>query len=272
MCKAAILSVCAVLFLSLCGVANAQVNTEPLRKKIKAKGWSLALEASLTGRTGNTDGMDASSGLGLGWSRGPHLAFVYGAEDYAKFDDAVTVANGFAHARYNYEFLPWLWGEAFAQAQSDEFQRLRLRNLFGAGARIAVVQQKLESHNEKTKEEETRKEIDVYVGLSYMFERDVFLYLPDTPIEEFIIAHRANAYVSVNYQLDSRVNFVSTLYVQPRFDDPSDIRVLNETSLIYKMNKRLSASINFMLRYDSVLPPGVLPLDTLLKNTLSMNF
>src|SRR5271154_3016466 len=110
----------AIVGLILCSVtapdAHAQVNTENLRKRIKALGYSLIVEGSLTGDTGNTQGIAVGAGLGGGWAADPHLIFAYARADYTKYNGTTSVDKTFAHLRYNYEFAPYLWGEIFAQA------------------------------------------------------------------------------------------------------------------------------------------------------------
>ncbi len=140
--------------------ARAQVNTENLRKRIKAIGYSLIIEGTLTGDTGNTQGISVGGGIGGGWAHDPHLLFAYARFDYTKYAGVTSVDKTFAHVRYNYEFEKWLWGELFAQAQSDAFQRLELRNLFGIGPRARLFHDVIP------------KDFDVYAGTGYMFERD----------------------------------------------------------------------------------------------------
>ena len=68
-------------------------------------------------------------------SAGVHVTPVV---DYTRYNDITSVDKSFAHGRYDYELTDVLWGELFAQAQSDAFQRLTLRTLFGLGPRWQV--------------------------------------------------------------------------------------------------------------------------------------
>jgi putative salt-induced outer membrane protein YdiY len=243
--------------LSSSSSALAQVNTEPLRKKVKEKGWSIQLQMNFTGRTGNTEGVDAGGGGGFGFKAGRHSAFVFGNGEYTNFNDTLSVENAFLHARYNYEIMPWLWAELFAQAQTDLFQRIKLRNLLGLGPRFGLYQS---------------KEFDVFVGTSYMLERDVIYVLPDTTEAGEYLVSRWNNYVSVDYMLDTRIEFATTAYLQPAFASFSNYRFLGETSLIFKITTVLSAQITASYHYDSQPPLGALPSDTMLKNVFAATY
>jgi hypothetical protein len=236
--------------------ALAQVNTEPLRKRIKARGFSALVEAALAGRTGNSEGIAADGTGGVGWATDPHLAFVFASADYSRFNETTQVNKTFAHARYNYEFAPRLWGELFAQAQSDQFQRLKLRNLLGVGPRVAVV---------------LHPNVDLFVGTAYMLERDVIDVAPGASDERDQLAHRSSTYVSAHLTLDERITLATTTYVQPKLDDFSNVRLLSESAVIFKVTDVLSASLHFNVRYDSDPPTAVLPTDTELKNSLRLS-
>jgi hypothetical protein len=240
--------------------AHAQVNTENLRKRVKVVGYTLLVEGSLTGDTGNTTGLTAGGGIGGGLAYAPHLAFAYARADYSRYSDVTSVAKSFAHARYNYEFAPWAWGEVFAQAQSDQFQRLKIRNLAGLGPRFRVLHLV------------TPEELDVFYGTAYMFERDVISVAPGATDANVQTWNRWSNYVTVQWQLDERVILASTIYVQPALDDWSNVRVLDETLFTFKVTKLLAASIAGTVRYDSAPPTEVKRTDTEVKSSLSLTF
>jgi putative salt-induced outer membrane protein YdiY len=243
--------------------ARAQVNTETLRKRIKVVGYSLIVEGSLTADTGNTEGIAAGAGLGGGWAGGPHLLFAYGRFDYTKYADVESVNKSFAHARYDYEFLPWLWGEVFAQAQSDAFQRLDLRNLWGTGPRFRVLHVPAPSS------------LDVYLGTAYMLERDAITAVvgaTGAQNQSIQVWHRWSSYASTTWEIDPRAVVSSTMYVQPAITDFGDVRLLNETLLTFKITKVFSAGLSASVRYDSEPPTGVLPTDTEVKNSLLLTY
>jgi putative salt-induced outer membrane protein YdiY len=251
----------AALAVMLSRDASAQVNTETLRKRIKLVGYSFILEGSLTGDTGNTEGIAVGGGAGGGWGRDPHLIFGYARFDYTKYADVTSVNKTFAHVRYNYEFKPWLWGEVFVQAQSDAFQRLNVRNLVGTGPRVRVLH------------DVVPKAFDVYCGTGYMFERDDISALVGAtgPQNQTIqVWHRWNNYVAVAWEVDTRTTCATTFYLQPAFNAFADVRLLSETVLTFKVSKMFAAGVAGSVRYDSEPPTSVLPVDTEIKNTLTL--
>ena len=259
------------------GIAHAQVNTENLRKKIKTTGYSFIADGSLTGDTGNTQGIAVGGGLGGGWAHERHLLFAYARADYMKYGGVASVNKTFAHARYNYEFLRYVWGEIFAQAQSDAFQRLDLRNLFGLGPRFRVAHALVGDgvpvvhHGVRGAQEN----FDVFVGTAYMLERDAITAEPGTTgaqNQAIQIWHRWSNYLTIQWELDERAIVATTLYVQPAFNDFVDVRLLSETLFTFKVTKVFSASISGSVHYDSEPPTGVLPTDVEVKNTLSVTF
>jgi len=50
---------------------------------------------------------------------------------------------------------------------------------------------------------------------------------------------------------------VKTLYAQPRFDRPSDIRVLDELELRFDLDERIALTTSFWSRFDSDPPSEV---------------
>ncbi len=235
--------------------AKAQVNTEPLRKRIKNKGFSFILEGTFDGHTGNTQGVTADGVIGAGVSSGRSLVFAFASADYSKLNGSLGVDKSFAHLRYDYEIARPVWWEWFAQAQSDVFQRIEIRTLLGSGPRFALYDD---------------DKLGLFSGVAYMLERDVINVEAGADEARTPIFHRLSLYLSAHAALDDGIDAVTTTYVQPRFDDPSDIRILSESGFIFKIGKRFSVSVTFSAHYDSNPPIGVLPTDTELKNAIAL--
>ncbi|HEX8795990.1 MAG TPA: DUF481 domain-containing protein [Polyangiaceae bacterium] len=251
----ALVGLAPAIVLALAPVANAQVNTEILRARIHDQGTSLVLQGTLDGHTGNTSGLTADGLLGAGFASGPHLTFAFASADYSKLNGTLGVDKSFAHARYDYEFLPWLWWEAFAQAQSDHFQRIEIRQLLGTGPRFGLYRD---------------EQIGIYLGVAYMFEHDVTSTAPGQTGEWQPVAERLSTYLTAHAKLSDGVDAVVTTYLQPRIDAPSDVRVLTDCGFVFKVGSKLSTSVTFTGHYDSRPPPGVLPADTELKNAIAL--
>jgi hypothetical protein len=236
--------------------ASAQVNTEPMRKRIKLRGASFILEGTFDGHTGNTQGLTADGLIGGGVAVGPHLAFAFASVDYSKLNGTLGVDKAFAHVRYNYELSRAVWWEVFVQAQSDYFQLLKIRNLAGTGPRIALYQD---------------KQLGIFAGAAYMIERDVYDLTAGAPVLQTLTYSRLNVYLSAHATLSDGIDAVTTTYVQPRTLDPGDVRIQSESGFVFKVTKAFSTAISFTAHYDSNPPPGVLPTDTELKNVLTLS-
>ncbi|HEU4403984.1 MAG TPA: DUF481 domain-containing protein [Polyangiaceae bacterium] len=236
---------------------RAQTNVEPLRTKLAAKPVAAQIEASLNGSVGNVEGVVAGGAAQVATASGPHFAFVYGRGDFARFNDRTTIARAFGHARYNYNLTPRLWYEAFAQVQSDLFQRLRVRNLWGTGPRYAIY------------EAET---FHAFVGLAYMFEYEVIDRKDDSYDPEETSAHRLSTYLSLSYAHLKVMTAGITAYLQPRIDAPSDARSLIEAAASFAITPTLASKLSLTLRYDSDPPTGVRPYDAEVKNSLTLTF
>jgi hypothetical protein len=274
-----VIAVLAILASS--GAARAQVNTEILRKRIKTSGYSVIVEESVTGDLGNTQGISIGSGLGGGWASEPHLIFAYGRFDFTRYSGTTSVNKTFAHARYDYEFERWLWGEVFTQIQSDEFQRLDLRNLVGAGPRFRIVHVADTAEGPVTTTagvpavKPPTQILDVYAGTAYMLERDVItaeVGATGPQNQSVQIWNRWSNYLTVSWQMDPRAIIATTLYAQPAINDFHNIRVLDETLFTFAVTKVFVAGISATVRYDSEPPTGVQTTDVEIKNTLGVTF
>ncbi|MFO0757053.1 MAG: DUF481 domain-containing protein [Byssovorax sp.] len=239
--------------------AHAQVNIETLRTEIKQNPLFGSVDASFTGRLGNTQGVVAGASVfgGLNFAE-RHLLFLKGQGDYAAFGGTPSVSKSFAHLRYNLTILPWLVGEAFAQVQQDKFQRLQFRNVEGIGPRFGLVQM---------------DDFELYYGTSYMLEYEVLSSLPGGPADATVdLNHRWNNYLSLLYRFDARARFSTVIYVQPRLDAFDDIRVLSDSALIVDLSGPLKLKLNVTVRHDTQPPEGVLSTDFEGKNSLALVF
>jgi hypothetical protein len=253
------------LALSLaCGLlarpANAQINAETLRRSLDHDGVSGALEGSLTGRTGNTEGIVAGGTVQLAFVSQPHSGFLYARGDYVHLGGATQVARSFVHVRGNEQLAPWLYWELFGQMQQDEFLRLRLRSLAGTGPRVRLF---------------ADAEWSLYVGSAYMIEREEVSAGSSDGVGEgrsATTAHRWSNYLALSYKASDLVTLTSTTYVQPRLDDFGDLRSLEEASLVINVSKRIATKLGCTLRYDRRPPTGVKPTDVEVRNSLAFTW
>jgi len=231
------------------GAARAQTNVEALRSDLAERRMYVAIQASYAGHAGNVSGSVASGAAFAGLNIGPHLAFLKLQGDYAQFNGTPTMAKAFAHARYNYRFLPWLSAEAFVQVEQNKFQRLALRQLDGVGVRFGIVQ---------------RDAVQVFYGTAWMLDYEK-LNDDDGVFGPFHgpawFAQRWSNYAAIGLRLGSRARFADTLYVQPRFNGFSDVRLLNDASFVVDIDKRFSAKIICQVHHNTTPPSRVQPTD-----------
>lgn len=257
-------------------VSEAQVNTEKLRSKNAAEGFSGNVGTSVILRKGNVNRLrvDASfraqhetlQNLNSGTSTvgakktTKQLMFIVGELTFAEKDTAsgteVFINRSFTHARYGYMIWPGFGPEVFSQIQYNQSIRLQFRALGGLGFRWAALESQY---------------ADLYLGSGYMFEHEV-LDVAEPNVETN--HHRLTNYASLSVKLlGSKVALLNTAYVQPRVDELGDYRFISDSVLSFAATEQLSLGIVFNLRYDSMPPPEVEEkLDIELKNTIKFSF
>jgi hypothetical protein len=229
--------------------AGAQVNVEALRANLDEHPRYLAIQASFEGHVGNTNGAVGSAGAFAGAVFGRNTLFAKLQGDYAEFSGAATIAKAFAHVRYDYRFLPFLFGEAFAQVEENQFQRLALRQVNGFGLRFALVR---------------RERVQLSYGTAWMTDYEK-LSDDQGRLQTFVGPHwwaqRWSNYVGASFKLGDRARLADVFYVQPRVNGFSDVRVLNDATFVMDIDKRFSAKVDAQVHYNSIPPSRVVPLD-----------
>lgn len=236
--------------------AAAQVNTEALRRDVKSTSpFFASVDGNFTGRAGNVTGVIAGGGVFGGYHSGDHIAFVRAQGDYTEFDSVVKVAKAFAHARYNYHLLGPFTAEVFTQVQRDRFIRLELRNLYGAGLRTALVEE---------------RSFEAFLGTAYMFEYEIEGRRLRDPEPAKVMAHRASIYLAPSWSITKGMRLSTVAYLQPRLDGPLDARIFDETVFTTDILPRLKVRIGVSVRYDTEPPEGVKGWDVEVKNSLAL--
>ncbi len=237
-------------------VAPAQVSVEPLRQKIEDSGVGGQVAASLSALRGNVDKL-AFGGSGLiGVRTRRHLLIAHATGDYAEFNQERVVEKAFAHLRYNVELAKWSWWEVFAQLERDAFRSIQDRELVGTGPRVGW---RGDAHG-------------LFVGTAWMLENTRW----DRPLagetDRQYLVHRWSSYLSARDQLGEPITFGATVYLQPRFDDPSDYRALVTLGLEFEITEVLHTGIETTVRYESRVPSGVNRADGTFNNYLAVSF
>lgn len=227
----------------------AQVNVEPVRKQLAERGWAIRLNGSIAGYVGNTEGITLGASSLTGGRSGRHLAYTSASADYARYNGTETVSKYFVHGRYNLELRPRIWAEVFGQIESDQFRRVRLRELVGVGPRLAAHQSKI---------------FDLYYGISYMPEWTRY----EDDSKRF--AHRLSQYLAVTWKPDDRALLSSTTYHQPRVDAFADYKLLSVSSLAFAITPLIESKVDVTVRHESRPLAEVETTDLEIKNSIGV--
>lgn len=242
--------------------AFAQVNTDTLRPGPLRPGLSGGLDASFMMLGGNVELIDAGLGARVSarsfWPRREsdgdtppyikHQSFLTGNLKYTARAGNAFVNQGLLHGRWTAMWHQRLGSNLFVQHQFNEFQRLRVRSIWGVSAAIPIV------HG---------KQLNVLFGTGYMYEYNRIAPAANTsdPLQTF--EHRWSNFLGITLNmLEGKLQAQSTTYFQPRFDKLTDLRFLEEIELLVKASDNLGFGGTYSLLYDSAPPTGVLPKDT----------
>jgi hypothetical protein len=241
-------------------IASAQiVNVQgALAKPPEDDGVSGEVSLKLNWRTGNNPIFDLGGAGSVLLKEGRWLGLAIARGGYGTSRGLMLTRKTFEHLRARVTLSPcWRW-EAFGQHEYDQFRRLSLRGLLGTGPVYALVD---------------RDTVGILVGVAYMFEyEELDSRMGATDAGEDAFAHRASAYVTGHEDLSEKVAIVQTLYVQPRLDEPSDLRILGELAVQTKLTTHIALRNSFTVAYDASPPDLVETLDTALELALIVSW
>ncbi len=252
---------CCALLALLCwsSHAHAQVNAERLRSTFTDEGVYLQLDGAVSWMRGNVDFLNLNASMNLGYNHKIHTPLITFTAAYADWNDDPYLSLAFAHARWTAAWHKRVASEVFAQAQYNAFLFLRLRALGGAGARFTIADSEV---------------FQMHAATGYMLEREIFQrsQIPaDEPHPIGTTNHRWTSYVSFTIRADEMLSFTNVVYIQPRFDDFSDYRVLEEAALTLKHSSGLNISFGVSMRFDSDPPTVLQRLDVSLISKLGIH-
>ena len=247
------------LAIGLAGAAEAQiVNVQPLVAKVDREGVSGEVDASADWRSGNTDLLLLSGSATGRYRSGPHLIFALARGEYGRADGDRFASSHLEHLRYRAEVVEPLELEAFAQHDRDEFRRLSLRVVGGAGPRLHFVRW---------------APMDAAFGAAYLLEyEELDLDGEEADAGQTQLNHRLSLYLRVAIRFNDWLGLGYTLYAQPRFDEFEDVRVLSETELLISAKKYLSFKLSISGAADTDPPEGVEAVDVRRKASIQVSF
>jgi hypothetical protein len=240
-------------------LALAQVNAEVLRPAPWKGGLSLGADGSLFLSRGNVVFLDAGGALRAqwqslhppeegettGWVRQRVFAVVNGR--YSDTARGPIVNQSFAHARWTAMWHPRIGTDVFAQYQANLFLRMQARAVGGAGLRVEAVR---------------TPHFALWGGSAVMFEYDRRSPLAGSSERTETFDVRWSSYLTARVALfDARLLVQNTTYAQPRLDDFSDARFLNETELMARVVDPLMLGVTVSVLHDTQPPQSVVPTD-----------
>lgn len=212
------------------------VNIESERFTKDTTGWAGSLQAGFTMEKQDERYIAFDATAHLQYKHKKNLYLILGNVDLLKSKQQDLVNSAFFHFRYNYKIKDWLRWEAFTQVQTNKLIGVRLRFLAGTGPRFKVVQV------EKFK---------TYIGTLYMMEYEL-----NAEKTQKLFEGRFDGYLSFSFRPVKIMEIVSTTYYQPRIDKTSDFRISTDNSVNFKVYKKISLGISYLLNYDSRPPEG----------------
>jgi len=198
----------------------------------------------VSGASGNEDTLGFSGGVGGAWVSPEvnHQVIVKATGAYATAYGAPITQKAFSHVRYRWAFHPpWILF-TFAQADHNAFRDLELRAIGGGGMERRLWRA---DWTEAT------------VGLGAFAEYERFIAAPDSQQ----VFGRASAFYLVAVELNEQLTLGNVTFFQPRLDDFTDWRLLEELALTAKMGEYLSLAATLKIEHDHRPPAGVGPDD-----------
>lgn len=237
--------------------ASAQVNVEKFRTNEDQSGFSGSLGFDVSARGGNVELLQFGILGRLSYVGAAVTTFLVGNTDLGWEAGKRFSNEALLHLRQVYRRGSRLRPEAFVQVNYNESRLLTFRWLVGGGLRTALYR------TETTQ---------FWWGSAYMFEYERLDLGADAVHPRRTSVHRSSNYLSSKVGLNGQSALFWTIYIQPRFDDPEDVRILNEARLGVELNHSLSLAMTLRMHYDSRPPDGKHSLDTALKSGIAIDF
>ena len=233
------------------------VNMDDLHFKSHHDGMSGSIYFQASSSSGNTRSGDVSFNNQLQWNSQAYINLLVLGYEYGETNDTRNLNKSFIHGRHVRHFSDNLDYEFYAQAEENEFTRLKYRGLLGAGLRLPFA--------------DTDNHL-AYLGVGAFREVERITPQTGSSQEEIERTGRWNIYLMSRYKLADRIRFSNTLYWQPRMTDSGDRRALFVSVLEFKTTRQFSVQFSLESAYDSQPPIGVEKTDTRLKTGITYSF
>jgi hypothetical protein len=229
-----------------------------IAKPPEQDGVTGQIELKLDLRRGNNDLLDLGAAGTILVRHGRLLGLAIARGEYGRGSDTTFKRKTFEHVRLRASLdSRWKW-EVFAQHELDTFRRITVRTLTGTGPALQIVDE---------------ERVSLLGGAAYMLEYERLDDRADvTDSGERSVFHRASFYLTGTEKLSDSAAITQTLYVQPRIDDPSDLRLLGELAVTTKLSKHIALTDGLTIAYDRTPPDGIKRHDIQLRVALLITF
>tara|TARA_Y100000746_G_scaffold171563_1_gene148863 strand:- start:319 stop:1062 length:744 start_codon:yes stop_codon:yes gene_type:complete len=225
-----ILFFCLSLFLSTDFLFAQIVNMESARKE-NLSGFHFQANLGLNGSSGTVDRTNYSVETRLDFNSNKWQRFGVFSYKREEKDDSITSNNTFFHLRAVRKVNSLFSWEIFTQLSEKPLQKIKRRELFGAGVRLSPFK-------------------SLRIGLGLFDENE------ERILSETRKTTRLNTYITNDFKISDTATFESTLYIQPDIDDFSEVRSFFVAGLRLKINEKFSSIISYENTYDSSPPPN----------------
>ena len=206
------------------------VNMESARKE-SLSGFQFQANFGLNGSSGTVDRTNYSVETRLDYNSNKWQRFGVFSYKREEKDDSITSNNTFFHLRAVRKVNNLVSWEVFSQLSEKPLQKIKRRELFGAGVRLSPY---------KT----------LRVGLGLFDENE------ERILSETRKTTRLNTYITNDFKISDTATFESTLYIQPDINDFSELRSFFVAGLRLKITEKFSSIISYENTYDSSPPPS----------------
>ena len=225
-----IIFLCFSLFFSGDNLFAQIVNMESARKE-NLSGFHFQANLGLNGSSGTVDRTNYSVETRLDYNSNKWQRFGVFSYKREEKDDSITSNNTFLHLRAVRKVNDLVSWEIFTQLSEKPLQKIKRRELFGAGLRFSPF-----------------KSLRIGLGLFDENEKRI--------LSETRKTTRLNTYITNDFKISDTAIFESTLYIQPDIDDLSELRSFFVAGLRLKITEKFSSIISFENTYDSSPPPN----------------
>ena len=205
------------------------VNMESARKE-GLSGLHYELNFGLNGSSGTVDRTNYSQEGRIDLNSEKWKRFAIVSYKREEKDNSITSNDTFMHIRGVRKITPLLALEGFIQISEKPLQKIKRRELIGAGIRLSPYK-------------------SARIGLGIFNENE------ERILSEARETVRINSYITNSFKISETASFDSTLYLQPDIEDFSELRSYIVLGLRLKISKRFSSIISYENTRDSSPPP-----------------